>query len=164
MSEEILDKGVDATMSDEELELDLNLDDNEDVEALKQRLEKTEKFAKQALARAKTAESKLKAKPQITNQANQNQGIDDEVLDLRLDGYSKDEVLFISRNGGRKALEDANSFVSIALKTKRDQAKAEAEASKTADTSQMSEVERKYTPEQLKNMSAKELAEILPHA
>lgn len=164
MSEEILDKGAEATISDEELELELNLDDNEDVAALKAELERKDKILKQVLARAKKAEAKSKPDSHITKQANTTIQIDDEVLDLRLDGYTRDEVEFIARNGGRKALEDQTSYVAIALKTKREQQNAEREASKATDTSTMSEVERKYTQEQLKNMSAKELEAILPHA
>lgn len=90
--------------------------------------------------------------------------INDEVVDLRLDGYSKQEVDFILRNGGRKELEDKNSYVAIALNTKREQDRAEKEASKVTDTSGMSEVERKYTTEQMKNMTAAELEKILPRA
>lgn len=90
--------------------------------------------------------------------------INDEVVDLRLDGYSKTEVEFILRNGGRKELDDKNSFVAIALNTKREQERAEKEASKVTDTSGMTEVERKYTTEQLKNMTAAELEKILPRA
>lgn len=90
--------------------------------------------------------------------------INDEVVDLRLDGYSKPEVEFILRNGGRKELDDKNSYVAIALNTKREQERAEREASKTTDTSGMTEVERKYTTEQLKNMTAAELEKILPRA
>jgi hypothetical protein len=88
--------------------------------------------------------------------------LNDEVVDLRLDGYSKQEVEFILRNGGRKSLEDANSFVSIAINTQREQRQAEQAASQVADTSGQSEIERKYTPEQLRNMSVKELETLLP--
>lgn len=100
---------------------------------------------------------------EITTEQTKTVGVPDEVIDLRLDGYSKEEVEFIIKNGGRKALEDTNSFVSIALNTKREQAKAES-AAQIPDSSQLSEVERKFTPEQLKNMSAKELETLLPHA
>ncbi len=109
-----------------------------------------------------------KAKPTATqnfnNPAPKTFGIEDEVLDLRLEGYSKTDVEFIMRNGGRKSLEDKNSLTYIAIQNKKEQERAENAASKTVDTSSMSEVERKYTPEQLKNMSAKELEAILPRA
>jgi hypothetical protein len=88
--------------------------------------------------------------------------LNDEVVDLRLDGYSKDDVQFIMKNGGRKTLEDKNSYVSIAINARKEQARAEAEANKVVDTSGHSEIERKYTTDQLKNMSKEELAKILP--
>lgn len=158
---------ADTIMTDEELELELELDGNEDTEALKAELEKKNKIIKQVLARAKKAEAKAKGEsPKINNQQEQRPSlsIDDETLDLRLDGYTRDEVEFIARNGGRKALEDKNSYVAIALNTKREQERAERAASQTADTSGMSEFERKYTPEMLANMSVAELEKIVPKA
>ena len=104
--------------------------------------------------------NKAKPKEVITKEYSLN----DEVVDLRLDGYSKEDVKFIMNNGGRKSLEDKNSYVAIAINTRKEQAKAEAEANKVVDTSGQSEIERKYTTEQLKNMSAAELKKILPHA
>jgi hypothetical protein len=163
--EDNINQVVDATMSDEDLELDLDLSDTEDVEALKLKLAEKDKTLKQILARAKKAEALAKAnssKP-ITN-PEPIRGIDDETLDLRLDGYTRDEVEFIARNGGRKALEDKTSYVAIALNTKREQQKAEAAASQTQDTSGMSELERKYTPDMLANMSVEELEKVLPRA
>lgn len=163
-TEEIQDTGADTTISDEELELELEPDGTEDVEELKEKLAKKDKALKQVLARAKAAEAKAKATSSITSKEQPRLTIDDETLDLRLDGYTRDEVEFIARNGGRKALEDKTSYVAIALNTKREQQKAEAAASQTADTSGMSEIERKYTPEMLQNMSLEELDKIVPHA
>lgn len=147
------------TTNDGVEELDLTLDDsNEDIEALKEQ-------NKRLFERAKKAEAKLKvAKPITNNEKPLKYDIPDEVLDLRLEGYTKSEVEFIMNNGGRKALEDSNSLVAIAIKTQKEQRQAEIASSKTADTSSLSEVERKYTPEQLKNMSASELEKILPRA
>lgn len=158
---------VDATMSDEELELEITLDGTEDATAINEKLANAEKAKKQLLARARKAEARVKelapapvAAPSSVVEAT----LDNDILDLRLDGYTKEEAKFVLANGGRKVLEDPTHFVTIALNTKREQAKAEAEASKAADTSGMSEVERKYTTEQLQNMTAEELAKILPHA
>lgn len=156
--------GADAIMSDEELELELELEDTEDIEALKSALAKEKLIKKQLLARAKKAEAGNK-KPQIINKT-QEKGftIDDETLDLRLDGYTREEVEFIARNGGRKELDNPNSLVAVALNTKREQKRAEDMASKTEETSGLSEFEKKYTPEMMANMSAKELRDILPKA
>ena len=87
-----------------------------------------------------------------------------DIADYIREGYSREDVAFIVANGGRKALEDPNSYVSIAIKSKMDQRRAEIAAAGATDTSGMSEVERKYTPEQLKAMSSEELAKILPKA
>jgi len=61
-------------------------------------------------------------------------------------------------------MEDPNSLVSIAVKAKMEQKKAEEAASQTTVGQGASDVERKYTPEQLKNMSLKELEALLPKA
>ncbi len=90
--------------------------------------------------------------------------INDEVVDLRLEGYSKQEVEWIMKNGGRKELENPNSYTSIAIRAQREQHKAEGAASQTNSTAGLSEIERKYTPEQLATMPLKELEAILPKA
>lgn len=106
-----------------------------------------------------------KAPPKIINNPSSlNEDKVWEIADYIREGYSREDVDFIMRNGGKKALQDPKSIVSIALKTKREQVRAEQEANKLADTSTMSEVERKYTPAQLANMSSAELEKILPHA
>ena len=87
-----------------------------------------------------------------------------DIADYIREGYSRDDVSFIMANGGRKALEDPNSYVSIAVKAKMQQKRAEDAASQANDTSGMTEIERKYTPEQLRAMSAADLAKILPNA
>lgn len=144
--------------------------ENNDIDLIKAELailkeeRDRERDAKNAiLARAKAAEAKLK-EGKIT-QPEKGSQLNEALIDLRIDGYTREDADFILRNGGRKALEDANSYVSIAIKARRDQRLSEEAASQTSqNSSQLSEVERKYTPEQLKNMSAKELEKILPHA
>jgi hypothetical protein len=144
--------------------------ENNDIDLIKAELailkeeRDRERDAKNAiLARAKAAEAKLK-EGKIT-QPEKNSNLNEALIDLRIDGYTREDADFILRNGGRKALDDANSYVSIAIKARREQRLSEEAASQTSqNSSQLSEVERKYTPEQLKNMSAKELEKILPHA
>jgi hypothetical protein len=154
---------ADAIISDEELELDLTPDGTESPDEVATRLANAEKAKKQILARARKAEQELKAlKEAQTPRAEPSKvDIDDEALDLRLDGYSKDEVKFILSNGGRTALSDPQSLVALALRTKREQTKAE-ESANIPDTSGMSEVERKYTAEQLNAMPLADLEKILP--
>jgi hypothetical protein len=151
----------------QETELEINLDaSDESVEVLKEKLAKAEEAKRQLTARAKAAEDtvrkhKVSETPAPTPTPD-NKGYDlDEVTDLRLDGYSKDEVKFIMNNGGRKALED-NTFVKVAIEQIRTQKKAEA-AIPDMDSGK-SDIERKYTQEQLSKMSAEELYKILPKA
>jgi hypothetical protein len=87
-----------------------------------------------------------------------------EVAELIQKGYTREDAKFIQSNGGKEALKDPNSYVSAALRTIQEQRRAESEASKATAGTGQSEIERKYTEEQLKNMSAEELAKILPHA
>jgi hypothetical protein len=163
----------DGTNPDEELELELeDLDDTEDVETLREQLTKEREARKQILARAKKAEEALKKQPKAEpHKTNSHEAkpsgydiLNDEVADLLMAGHTKEDVKFIMANGGVKALEDANSLVAIAINTKREQRKAEQAASQTTSSGVASEVERKYTPEQLKNMPLDKLKEILPKA
>lgn len=153
---------------DAELEIDLTPDGTEDADALTEKLQQAERAKKQILARAKKAEEELKnLKKPITRKEEPQAKVDISeeiwtIADYIREGYSREDVDFVLRNGGREALKDPNSFVSLALKAKHEQRKAEEEASKTSTASGMSEVERKYTEEQLKNMSIEELEKILP--
>lgn len=153
---------------DENFELDNNEDDGEEVVTIsKDEFAKLQKRSK-AVGQLTKRLNDLKGQPQkpiIKQEESRSNSIDmDEALELRLDGYSKDEVKFIQSNGGRAVLEDPTSFVSIALNTKREQKRAEDAAGKVVDTSSLSEVERKYTPEQLENMPLDELYKVLPKA
>ena len=159
---ETIDSSTDTTSQDVEIVLDESLDTEAQLNALKEQ-------NKKLFARAKSAETLLKQKPQKTSEDTPKEDrpkytIDDEVIDLRLAGYSKGDVEFIMKNGGSKVLEDKTSYVTIALNTKREQAKAEQAANQTQESSSLSEVERKYTPEMLKNMSIAEMEKILPFA
>ncbi len=173
MSDE--DTGSESTIS-VEAELDTLREGVDDPQVLKQQLQKESQARRQLTARAIKAEETAKkereariraeesAKPITETQTSQEKPtINDEIVDLRLDGYSKKEVEWIMTNGGRKSLDDPNSLVSIAIKAQREQTKAEAAASAVGDTSGLSEFERKYTPEQLRNMSVSDLEKILPH-
>ncbi len=168
------DTGSEATISVDD-ELDTLREGIDDPMVLKEQLRKEADARRQLTARAKKAEAeasewKTKAfeveSTTITTPplAQKPYEINDEVVDLRLDGYSKDEVSWIMQNGGRKSLEDQTSYTAIAINAKREQSRAEAAASQTADTAGLSELERKYTKEQMDAMSVKELEAILPHA
>lgn len=163
MSEEL--DGTEATISDQ-TELDTLREGIDDPSVLKAQLAKEAEARRQIHARALKAETELKAlksQPPKEKEVERAQPstVIDEAVDLRLDGYSKSEVDFILKNGGRKAIEDPNSFVSLAIKTHKEQQRAEQEASKTS-TSGGTETVKGYTPEQIANMSAKELEKLLP--
>lgn len=164
------DTGAEAIIPDEELELDLTPDGSETEAELAQKLANAEKAKKQILARARKAEEELKslksAPPVVEPKVEEAKPdpLDDEVFDLRFAGHDKDTIRFIMANGGSKALEDPNSLVSIAVKAKVEQRKAEEAASQTANGQGAGDIERKFTPEQLKNMSLKELEALLPKA
>lgn len=166
MSEQ--DTSVVQPQVEQEQELEINLDaSDESIDALKEKLAKAEEAKRQLTARAKAAEDTVRKQKTATETPAPTpktdvKGFDlDEVTDLRLDGYSKDEVKFIMTNGGRKALED-NSFVKVAIEQIRTQKKAE-QAIPDMDSGK-SDIERKYTQEQLSKMSAEELYKILPKA
>jgi len=130
---------------------------------LYERAKKAEAEAKELKAKYATAETpKLQETKDVSKSDERN--FTREELNLRLDGYAEDEVDFIIRNGGRKELQNPSSLVSIAIKTKKEQRIAEENAAKIPDSSALSEVERKYTQEQLSKMSTKELEKILPFA
>lgn len=161
--------GAEAIISDEEAELDLTPNGTEDYDALTQKLKNAEMAKKQILARAKKAEEKLKGLiPQVVTKEEKPVQPDDsriwEIADMITKGYTKADAEFIAKNGGAEALKDSNSYVSVALSAIQEQRRAEQAAAQTSSGTGLSDVERKYTPEQLKNMSAAELAKILPHA
>ena len=170
MSEQ--DQLAEGIISDQ-AELETLREGIDDPVVLKQQLAKEADARRQLTARARKAEEELRTLKTQNFQAEsvinplptqEPVTINDEVVDLRLDGYSKKEVEWIMKNGGRKVLDDQNSLVSIAIRAQREQQKAEQAASQVADTSGLSDVERKYTPQQLNAMSVKELEAILPRA
>lgn len=164
------------TVNESDVVIDVQNDaDSDEVKELKEknaklfeRAKKAEGFVKQSdgswVKKAKPVENKpLPAKE--ASQDSSQKTYSREELNLRLDGYTDEEVDFIVRNGGKKELDNPNSIVSIAVKTRKEQREAEIAASKTASArSGSSDVEIKYTPEQMSKMSLKELEAILPKA
>lgn len=141
MSDEL--NGAETTTSDE-TQLDTLRETIDDPVVLKAQLAKEAEARRQLTARAKTAEAELKEAKEalikkdesassITNQP--STPVEDERLELRFQGHSKEDVDFIMANGGTKILENPNSIVSIALKAKSEQAKAEAAAAQTGQSS-----------------------------
>ncbi len=177
MSEQ--DNGLEATISDE-TQLDTLREGIDDPVVLKAQLAKEAEARRQLTARAKKAEELAKtereariraeeAKPEPTIKNEDAPKGEDERLELRLDGYSKEEVNYIMANGGRKSLEDKNSYTAIAINTRREQLKAEKAASDTQGKSgedQFREVNfnipRNPSVQDLKK-SVTDMEKILPH-
>lgn len=80
-----------------------------------------------------------------------------EKIELKVEGYNNDEIDFIMKNGGREALK--NDYVQRAIEAKREQLKAE-QALVSEDTSK-SDIEKKYTQDQLSKMSADDLENLI---
>lgn len=159
MNEEYTEN-IDSTNDTEEETVEAP--EGETIEEKYARLEEQNKKLFERAKKAETLAKELKTQKPEQKITNKPIDLDEEKFELRLQGYSKEDVNFILNNGGSEALKDKNSLVSLALSEKRKQAEAENAAQQTTNTSGMSEVERKYTPEQLKNMSAKDLEKILP--
>lgn len=133
--------------------------------------EYTEADLEEAKARAAELEKKIKTLEsqkehwrekavKVQEPVNQDDKDFKEVIDLRLDGYSREEVDFLQRNGGRKALE--NPYVKTAIEKMREQARSEKAV--VDDTSGKSEFEKKYSDADLQAMSLEELEKLIPKA
>lgn len=134
------DNGAEAINSDE-TQLDTLRESIDDPMVLKAQLAKEAEARRQLTARAKNAEAELKEAKEalirkdegkdssITNQT--STPVEDERLELRFQGYSKEQVNFIMANGGTKSLEDKNSMTAIAINAQREQLKAEQAAAQT---------------------------------
>lgn len=79
-------------------------------------------------------------------------------LELKSQGYTDEDIAFINANGG----DVNNPYVKNALESAREQRAAE-KASEVHSSGQ-SDVEKKYSPEELRRMSTEDLEKILPRA
>lgn len=146
--------------------------------ATEEKLAKLEEANKKLYERAKKAEGFIQDADGkwVKKQVQQRQNISEEKVTkpsdilrseefrLHREGYNEDEIELIMANGGRKILQDEKHPLNLGLKAAREQRKAEDAASLAANTSGLSEIERKYTEQDLRNMSQAELEKILPHA
>lgn len=81
-------------------------------------------------------------------------------LELRQDGYSDEAIDFISKVGGKEALKDEHVKAAVASIQQQRMAEQAVVASETSK----SEIERKYSPEEISAMSPEELYKVLPKA
>ena len=83
-----------------------------------------------------------------------------EKLELKIDGYSDEEIEFIQQIGGKKSLE--NPYVKQTIDNMRE--KKRAEEAVISDSGSKSDIEKKYSDSELRNMPIEELEKILPKA
>lgn len=118
---------LEATNSNEELELDNELEDTEDVEALKEQIEKQRIANQQILARAKKAEAEnktLKGKPAEATQISNNLSSEDvEVSILKAQKVSEDEIAYLkklAKVNGTSIIDAQNDEIYLGWKAKKE--------------------------------------------
>jgi hypothetical protein len=112
------------------------------------------------------AEKQNKPKPHISERETPKPSdiLKSDEFRLHRMGYNEDEIDLIMHNGGAKLLENEKSPIVMGLQRAKEQRKAEDAAGETNTGAGLSEIERKYTEQDLRNMSVAELEKILPHA
>lgn len=166
-------------MADQEYDLDGNPIDapvipaGETWEERASRLEETNKKlyerTKKAEEVAKAAKLALEAKPAISEPQNQptiqkaSDILKADEFKLYRAGYTEGEIDLIMHNGGAKILEDKANPLVLGLQAAKEQRGAEDAASRVSDSSGLSDIERKYTEQDMRNMSKEELAKLVPH-
>ena len=129
MSEQ--DPQADSIISDEELELENEQDDTEDVDALKEQLEKAREAQRQILARAKKAEAQLKERvshtsptePKPTQSTSALTAEDVEVKILKTQKVSDDEIAYLKKIAainGTSLIDAMDDPIFTGFKEKRD--------------------------------------------
>ncbi len=144
-------------------ELEINLEEQEEAEEDTVSISKKElsKLKRKAIAYDSTEK---KPKNINNNESKPYNILEDEVADLILDGYSKDETKFILANGGREALNNTDSYVAVAINAKREQRRVENAVNETVSSGYATPGGKTFTEEQLRNMTAEEMEQVLPRA
>ena len=127
----------------------------EDFMSLKEEAEKLKETNKKLYARLKTSPTN---KPLGQAVAPSDERF--ERLELKTEGFTDEEIEFIKPYGSKKALE--NPYIKTALETMREKRKAES-AVVDVDTNK-SDIEKKFTEDQLKNLPLDESEKLLPKA
>ncbi len=141
----------------------------ETAEERASRLEETNKKlyerTKKAEAEAKELKAKVaEVKPAISEQQTKPSDIlKADEFKLYRQGYTEKEIDIIMQNGGVKILEDKNHPLVLGLQASKQQRTAEEAASLVTDSTGLSDIERKYTEQDLRKMSTEDLAKMLPH-
>jgi hypothetical protein len=132
MSEQ--DQDIVTTTTNDEPEIEINLDDTEDVEVLRETVQKAQEAQRQILARAKKAEAELKSlkeKPQPQNtQALSVEDIQTEILKSKgIDSELLAEMKTLAKLRNKSVLEIENDPIFVAMKEEKEK-KAKEEKSK----------------------------------
>lgn len=141
------------------------------TETAEERLSRLEETNKKLYERTKKAEAEAKAlkeRPVISESARTSEVKPSDILKadefkLYRAGYTESEIDIIMHNGGAKILEDKKNPLVLGLQAAKEQRGAEDAASRVSDSSGASDLERKYTEQDFRNMDKKELEKLLPH-
>lgn len=140
------------------------------TETAEERLSRLEATNKKLYERTKTAEAEAKAlkekstiSERVVTDVKPSDILKADEFKLYRAGYTESEIDLIMHNGGAKILEDKANPLVLGLQAAKQQRGAEDAASKVSDTTGLSDIERKYTEQDLRNMKKEDLAAILPH-
>jgi hypothetical protein len=157
--EETQTETLDSTTEGQEENLEEQIS-IEQYEAIKTELEKEKQSKAKIYARAKRAEELLKVrKPESDDLLQTNSDADwKEKMELKVEGFKSDEELdFIMKNGGKKAID--KPYVKAAIEAIRQQKQAEQAAVEGQDKTA---TKKGYTDDELRKMSTDELYKLLP--
>lgn len=151
------------------------------TETVEQRNTRLEEANKKLYSRAKTAEGftqdsegkwvkkPVEAKPSIIQETAKPSEVKPSDI-LKADefklyraGYTESEIDLIMHNGGAKLLDDKTNPLVLGLQAAREQRGAEDAASRATDSSGLSDVERKYSEQDMRNMKKEDLEKLIPH-
>lgn len=135
-----------------------------ETETAEDKLARLEETNKKLFERAKKAEAEAKASKgtKEVSAPKPSDILKADEFKLYRQGYSESEIDLIMHNGGMKAIEDEKSPLALGLKVAKQQRIAEDAASHTSEASGLSDIERKYTEQDMRNMSKEELEKLLP--
>lgn len=149
-------------------------------ETAEQRASRLEEANKKLFSRAKTAEGftqdptgkwvkkPVEVKSTISEASKPNEVKPSDILKadefkLYRAGYTETEIDLIMHNGGAKILEDKTNPLVLGLQAAKEQRGAEDAAGRLNDTSGLSDIERKYTEQDMRNMKKEDLEKLIPH-
>lgn len=134
------------------------------------RLEETNKRLYERTKKAEAEAKALKEKPAINNEVivkssevKPSDILKADEFKLYRAGYSESEIDIIMHNGGAKILEDKTNPLVVGLLATKEQRGAEDAASRVSDSSGLSDIERKYTEQDMRNMKKEDLEKLIPH-